>query len=448
MKLASPALQAYLGSNANLIFADLWIFTLKNGTVMRYCSWDRDLTIDGNLYPSGDVLIVGGKFKQVRGLEANETEVTCYPNLGTKPSLIGNIPFLTAARQGIFDRAIAERLRVFMPTPGDVSLGTVRVFLGEVTDIDPITRNTCILKCKDATNLLNIYMPRRQYQPTCSWTFGDSNCGVDKAALSASSVAGEGSSYTTILCALAQTAGHFNFGTVTFTSGNNKGISRSVLTYSPGAITLTGPFPQPLVPGDQFTVAPGCSKTFAGATQSFDGGASYGNTPQLIYSSINAPAGFYNGATLTFLSGGNQSQSQTVELWQPGVATLAQGFTDAPLIGDQFRITTLAGASVEANVGTVLSASVIPTSMGNTDGFFNGGILQMTSGTNVGQQRTVANWQNGIAILASPLPNVPLPLDELTITTSAGNTTATCTGYNNTARFGGMPFVPVPETAW
>ena len=116
-----------------------------------------------------DVLIVGGKFKQVRGLEVNETDVTCYPNLGAlqgNASTVGGVPFLQAVRAGLFDRAIITRQRAFLTSWADttVSMGAVTLFLGEVTDSE-ITRNQAILKCKDATNLLNIYMPRRQYQP-------------------------------------------------------------------------------------------------------------------------------------------------------------------------------------------------------------------------------------------------------------------------------------------
>ena len=127
--------------------------------------------------------------------------------------MIGNIPFLQALRTGLLDNATVERRRLFMPTPGDVSLGTVRVFLGLVTEVD-ITRNTATVKCKDITYLLNIYMPRRQYMPTCPWAFGDSNCTFNKASLTVAPRWAPGARQTKSSATSRKPRVHFNFGNV------------------------------------------------------------------------------------------------------------------------------------------------------------------------------------------------------------------------------------------
>lgn len=397
MKLASPALISYLATTRNLIFADLWKFTLKCGVVLAYTTWDTDITVDGVTFASHEVLIENGTLKQSRGLEVNNTDVTCTPSQGannipasviTVPSGVvavygglmdlatttgGNtvsIPFLQAIRAGLFDRAKAERFRLFMPTPGDISLGTVRMFLGEINSIT-LTRTFAKITCNDATDILNIQMPRRQYQPTCPWTFGDSNCTFDKSSTMKTDAAAAGSSTVQIACGLSDAVGTFNFGSLIFTSGANNGITRSVKSYQPGVVILTGGFPYTPSIGDTFQIFAGCSKNFSGAEETFNGSAALGSTSSLIL---------------------------------------------APLT--------------------------------NVAGFFNGGTIEFTTGANVGQTRTVSNYVPGSISVSSPFPNSPTLGDEFAITSISTNTTSTCTGYANTANFGGEPYVPIPETAY
>ena len=450
MKTASTALQNYLATTRDLSFADLWSLALKNGFTVNYAAWDHDLTVGGVTYKSRDVLVTGGKFKQVRGLEVNETDVTCYPNLGAQfgtPSMVGGVPFLKAVRTGLFDRATATRQRIFMPTPGDTSLGAITLFLGEVVDVDP-TQNTAILKCKDATNLLNIYMPRRQYQPTCPWTFGDSNCTFNKSSLTVNSTVAPGSGGNLILAALTQASGFFNFGSVIFTSGLNNGISRAVKSYARGAINLTGPFPQPLTAGDTFSITPGCSKNLNGVQQSFNGSVQSGLSPAFIYNNLGNPAGTFNGDALQFTSGTLNGQSQIISSWSANEATMTAPFTATPTIGDAFEILSNGTAVAFGSAQSPLNGNVIPIGLNFSTGFFNNGTILFTSGANVGQTLTISNWENGIATLAGSTANAPVVGDQCTLTTALSQTQATCTGYNNTINFGGQDLIPLPETAY
>ena len=374
MKTASGALQTYLASGQQFIMADLWTITLTNGTVLRYSSADISITYGGNVYNAKDVLCEGAPVDQSTGLEVGTTSVECMPNYGASPSTVAGVPFLQAAREGMFDMAQLQKDRLFMSAWGNLSLGTVNVFLGQITDVS-VTRNMATFKCKDARNLLNIYMPRRQFQPTCPWVFGDSNCGFNRAGLTVSSTVATGSSGSTIVCGLAQASGYFTAGVVKWTSGLNAGISRMIKSYSTGSVQLVAPPPNPLSVGDTFNITPGCTKNFAGQTSSFNGAVE-------------------NGATT------NQ---------------------------------------------------VIYTGLTNASGFFNGGSMQFTSGLNVGQARTVSNWINGVAYLASPLATTLALLDTFVLTSVSSNTQATCTGYwgsNANLHFGGQRFVPVPETAY
>lgn len=458
MKTAGTSMQTLLGTTRILATAYLFTITLKNGTVLTYTDWDTDLVISGVTYKSHDAVVTSGPVKQARGLEPNELELTFYPSQGVNGepiSMVSGSPFLQACVASLFDRASVQRARVFCPGPVNAAnpqtfntYGPIQDFLGEITEVD-VTRNTAVFKCHDTTYLLNTYMPRRQFMPTCSWTFGDTNCGFNRASLTVASAVGAGSSGTNLVCALAQAAGYFNYGNVVMTSGLNNGISRAVQQYGPGAVTLTGPFPFTMNPGDTFNITPGCSKNLNANTQIFNAAVQTGNTPLFIYNSNGAAAGTYNGFTMSFTSGILSGTSATIGSWSPNGATLSTFFTTAPAVGDTFNIVSSAGVIVSTgSVTSPLSASVITLGLPGVAGFYNNGTLQFTSGANVGQSAIISSWANGVATCATSFPNVPAIGDECSITTATSANGGTCTGYVNTPNFGGAPFIPVPETAW
>lgn len=449
MKNAGSPLITYLATTTNLLFADLWTIVLVNGVTVNYTNWDVDLKVGSVTYQADDVIVDGAEIDWTYGLQANSTDVTAYPS---PLSIVGGVPFLTACAYGQFDRANITRLRLFMPTPGDASLGAVTLFQGQITEVEA-TRYTAKLSCKDAKNLLNIYMPRRQFQPTCSWVFGDANCGFDRTSTAVTAAVTAGSSGSLLLAsALTQVAGFFNNGTVKFTSGVNSGISRSIKNFSPGTVTLVAPFPQQAAVGDAFTIMQGCTKSFAGPTTSVNAAAATGTTADVIQNGDGSSPGAYNGDSIVFTSGGNNGLSRVIQSWSPQVATLMTPFPNAPAIGDSFNIVDPSGNVLTSNsVANPLSSVVIPTALNFSDGFFTGGTLMFTSGGNVGQTQTVASWQANIATMASGFGTTPAIGDEFTITSAPGATQGTCTGYfgaNAPLHFGGERFIPVPETAY
>lgn len=451
MKNASTALKTYLASTTNLIMADLWTITLINGTILRYTNADINLNPSSNLFTASDVLVEGGELDAAYGLDANNTLVTCYPSPN---SFAGGVPFLVAAASGQFDRATIRKERIFMPKWGDVTTlaPAVLLFLGQVTGVKP-TRYTCELTCKDAKNLLNIYMPRRQYQPTCAFVFGDASCGFDRSSIAVNSTTTAGSSLSVLLAtALTQVAGFFNNGTVKFTSGLNNGISRTVKTYNPGYIQLVAPFPNQPQVGDTFTVTPGCNKTFAGQTTTDVGTVVNGVTASTILNNIGAAPGTYNGNNLIFTSGGNNGLSLAISSWLTGEAIMSAPFPNAPAVGDTFNITDASNnILVSGSVTTPLSSTVIPTSLSNADGFFNGGTISFTSGANQGQTQTISSYADGIATMVTGFGATPALGDSYTISSAPSTSQGSCTGYWGAAapeHFGGERFVPVPETAY
>ena len=370
MKNASAAMKAILnGASTQYLMADIWSFALKNGVNLYYTNADIDLTLSAITYKHGDVLCNGGKVNWTTGLMASQDEITMYPNQGASPSLVGGVTYGEAIIGGLFDRCIVTRSRLFMTAWGNTTPGAITLFVGEVTD-PKMSQNVVTLQSKDLRNLLNIYMPSRVYQPTCPWVFGDANCTFNRTTIAVNSTVNSASG-SVITCGLSQGVGYFNNGTIKFTSGANAGISRSVKYYTPGNIQIVAPFPLTPANGDAFTITPGCTKNYAGATNQFSATANSGSTPNQIV-----------------------------------------------------------------------------TNLTNAAGYFNGGMLQFTSGLNVGQQLTISSWSGGIAHMSGSFSNTPAIGDECELTAVSTNTTNSCTGHSNTANFGGIRFLPVPETSY
>lgn len=256
--------------------ADLYTFTLNNGTVARFCSGDRDITHDGHLFSAGGQ--TGPYFKREGegseinwkiGLEVSTLNFTVIP----KDGQIDGVDFAIACRIGMFDYADLLLERAFMPTYGDVSAGTVIIFNGLVGEIDPAGRSTLTFTINSYTDLLNISMPRNKYQAPCVNTLYDTACTVDRSAFATNSAVAAGSSQTSINAVLAAATGYFDRGSVVFTSGDNNGVTRGIKTYtngSPSTFSMIPPLPYTPAVADTFTVYPGCDKTMTVCQQKFD----------------------------------------------------------------------------------------------------------------------------------------------------------------------------------
>ena len=76
MKSASPALIAYLADNDQHLYADLFSFTLADGTVLSYTDKDISLIVSGVLYRADQVRFDGMRYKVSVGLDVDEQTIT------------------------------------------------------------------------------------------------------------------------------------------------------------------------------------------------------------------------------------------------------------------------------------------------------------------------------------------------------------------------------------
>src|SRR5262252_2071607 len=275
MKPASPALIALLASSDQFIMADLYTITLVGGMVLRYSAAPTALSANGQTFAPGPKF-ERSKTRVVIGTQVDELDVKIYPE---PADLIGGAPFLEAVWQGQLDGALLQLERAFMPSYGDTSPGTVVLFAGRISDIE-CSRTGIDLKCRSHLELLNIQMPRRLWQSSCTHNFGDAMCQFDRSALQATFAAGPGSTQTQIAASVTPTpANLYAQGTIIGVTGANAGASRTVANMAAGWVYVKLAFLSPILPGDQFQLLPGCDRTLATCTTVFNNASHFGGFP-------------------------------------------------------------------------------------------------------------------------------------------------------------------------
>jgi uncharacterized phage protein (TIGR02218 family) len=271
MKNASPALIALLAANNQLYMADLITITPLQGSPVLMTGADVSLTNaasacpadDGLTYAAGGIQFTRSKIKTLVGVQVDELEITFYGN-GT--TLVNGVPFLQAAVGNYLDGAQVKVLRAFMSTFGTV-VGAIVQFVGIVSQVDA-GRTQAVVKVSSNLQLLNIQMPKNVWQPGCINNLYQAPCNLSRTTFAEIGTlqAAAGSSALLLNSASVKPAGYYNLGYVTFTSGANSGVSRTVKNFSGGTFTLMNPLPNIPASGDAFNAYVGCDRQLSTCT--------------------------------------------------------------------------------------------------------------------------------------------------------------------------------------
>lgn len=279
MKSADPALVTLLSTQREFWLADLYTFTLVDGTVLRYTSADIDVTAGSNTFLHSGPIIKRSRTRVALGTSVDQLDLDIS---ATSATLLSGLPWLQAITNGALDGAEVVLERAFAASPADALAGsiagTVNLFSGRVSDTttDSLTAKVVV---RSFMELLNTPLPRNLYQPPCGYSLYDTGCGVSRAAFAAFSAVASGSTRQVLNCALGNAAGYFDIGELVFTSGLNLGVTRTVKTYTPGVVTLAYPLPKAVANGDTFTIYPGCDKRLTTCDTKFGNKARFRATP-------------------------------------------------------------------------------------------------------------------------------------------------------------------------
>lgn len=257
-----PALAVALEGGVKLWMADLFLFTLQDGsTTYRWTSWDYDLTVGGDLYSSRKPWLNRTKWNLVNTMQVPEITVILR---ALNDSFAGGGNIKTQIHNGLFDGATFLLSRAYMPAPADVTtLGTIDIFGGIVGEALVIGTHAEIT-CKGKNNNLAQYAPRNVFGTGCLHAFCDPGCTLSRAAFTTSFSVGSGSPTAQFIPWAGSPPGNYaNYlqGTVRMTSGAAAGQSRTVANATSSGLTLVYPLYDAPAPGDTFTAFQGCDKT-------------------------------------------------------------------------------------------------------------------------------------------------------------------------------------------
>ncbi len=248
----------------------LYAFTLVSGGSLYYASGDVDIKVGSQVYTAGgttgpffDRTDNKAKMHQKVGVQVDTLSFDVIPG----GSQVQGTSFLSAVRQGIFDGATMVYSGAYWPkgswTSPVIPTGTIDKFEGLVAEVD-VGRSLATFTVNSFLDLLNQNMPRNLFQSGCVNTLFDASCTLSQSSFLTTGTASSGSTASVIHATLSQASGYFNLGKITFTSGVNSGVSRSIGLYtngSPSVVSLSMPFPNAPTAGDTFDIFPGCDKT-------------------------------------------------------------------------------------------------------------------------------------------------------------------------------------------
>jgi uncharacterized phage protein (TIGR02218 family) len=284
VKSASGPLITLLASG-NFQKADLWTITLRNGTVARWSGADVAVYANGHNDVMGPAIDRGAISEKI-GIEVATLEMTINAN---GDDLIAGVPVIPFIIGRGLDGAQVRLDRAFMADWGVPAAGTVLRFSGRVTSVGEISGSTAKITVSAWTILLNVNMPPHLYQANCLHNVYDAGCTLNPASFSSTGTVAAGvgpvfpattpdtrPTQTTWLSNLTGVPDKFTIGRLTFTSGANAGLARSIRTNAAdGTFEIVNPLPVKPSAGDTFTAYWGCDRTSTTCSGKFNNLANF-----------------------------------------------------------------------------------------------------------------------------------------------------------------------------
>jgi hypothetical protein len=441
----------WLQSATEIRMADLYTITLKSGMVVRYTSWDTNLTVLGQPYLTGPPHLKRSQIEEKLGLDVSSLELEISAGLG---DTINGVPVLQMIANGSFDGATLRIDRLFMDSSGN-QIGTVVRFSGIVGEVEEVSRTSAKLTVNALVQLLNQQLPNIILQPNCTNTLFDARCTLRKKNLLKFSEQFENPVWQTFTSGTASAPvitpnvaadpnGGLTADRIVFPATDSVSSSR---LYQMGTL-LTVPATGSDYTGSIWLRADAPCSVCIFLKKDGQG------TPASGVHACNVTAAWQRFA-VSGDAGVNSSLSAglTVAVLQssPGASIYAWGaqFEAGSAASDYESTTSIAAAFFESN--TVQGGSTVNKLIslsGKSDGYYDNGQIVFLSGANNGTLKAVKSYFAQQFFFNSPLPFPPNAGDTFIAYPGCDKTQATCTTkYNNLANFEGFPYVPVPETA-
>ena len=280
MKTLSNDLIALLGGNI-FWMADLFTITPVGLSALYYTSSDATLSYGGHAYLHNGLLITRSKCSWKNDFSVDTMDLDITPQFDmtngqpATNSLINGQAFLIALKNGVLDKATVQLDRAF-GYPGSVAITGIvpSLFLGYMGDVE-IYRTHAKVTVNSMLELLNTQFPRNLYESTCIHTLYDAGCGLSQVGSTTTGhvtadQGGGSADKNTVPTNLSTAAALYASGSITFTSGNNNGVSRTIGDWDGKTAMLSNPLPYDPAINDIFTISKGCDKTTATCANTFN----------------------------------------------------------------------------------------------------------------------------------------------------------------------------------
>ena len=243
MKPIPPSLQSKLDSGVTTL-ARCWTVTRQGGTRLGFTDHDRTLMLDGIPHEPGAGLDAGA-LETASGLAPDNTEAVC--------ALSSDAITDTDLERGLYDGAEVDLHLVDWTDPAD----RVLLFRGSIGET---TRGPLSFTAELRSMASKLDQPTgRAVLRQCDAELGDARCGVTLAPTTATVTA---VSDTGEITATGLGTGHAR-GRLEWLTGANTGSTQIVRDQGTDTLALWSPPPDPVSPGDTFSVTEGCDKTLA-----------------------------------------------------------------------------------------------------------------------------------------------------------------------------------------
>lgn len=247
MKTTTIALQNHIKKEETTL-ATCWLATLTNNTVFGFTDHDVALFIDGvTFYP--ETGYTPSAIESSSNFNVDNLEV----DGAISSSVITDEDILS----GKWDYAKIEVFIVDYTSPNAGKVYKRSGWFGEITS----GKSQFHAELRGMTQKLQQSIGR-VISASCDAQFGDARCGVNLTPYTFNGVVTLITDQKTFSCNLISSSGSFDYGIITWLTGNNATIKLEVKIYTVGHILLQLPCPRPIQVGDTFTAVWGCKKRF------------------------------------------------------------------------------------------------------------------------------------------------------------------------------------------
>ncbi len=267
MKNLSSELSTHLGQEVTST-ATCWKVTRRDGVVLGFTDHDADIEFEAVSY------LAASGFTPTAIESSAQLSVD---NLDIEGMLDASVITEADILAGKYDFAEVE---VFLVNYADVSQGRMILRTGWIGEVR-VQGKQFMAEMRGLTQQISTRIGSH-YSPGCRADFGDASCKIDASTYTVSGTVSTGASRQVFEdSARAESAGYFASGKVSFTSGDNAGLSMEVKEFNAGAFTLVLPLPYVIDAGDAYEAVAGCDKNFTTCVAQFNNAVNFRGEPHV-----------------------------------------------------------------------------------------------------------------------------------------------------------------------